>query len=49
MNNQQKEIDPLPDEEFWVTHDTTDYPDSFETVPVKSELKRRQYEVEIDP
>ena len=56
MNNQPKQIDPLPDEfpsyeeaaEFWDTHDTTDYPDSFETVAVTSELKRRRYEVEID-
>ena len=56
MNDKQKQIDPLPDEfpsyeeaaEFWDTHDTTDYPDSFETVAVTSELKRRRYEVEID-
>ena len=56
MNNQPKQVDPLPDEfssyeeaaEFWDTHDTTDYTDSFETVAVKSELKRRRYEVEID-
>ncbi len=56
MNNKSKQVDPLPDEfssyeeaaEFWETHDTTDYPDSFETVAVQSELKRRRYEVEID-
>jgi hypothetical protein len=56
MNDKQKQIDPLPEEfstydeaaEFWDTHDTTDYPDSFETVAVQSELKRRRYEVEID-
>ena len=56
MNDKQKQIDPLPEEfstyeeaaEFWDTHDTTDYPDSFETVAVRSELKRRRYEVEID-
>jgi hypothetical protein len=56
MNDKQKQIDPVPEEfssyeeaaEFWDTHDTTDYPDSFETVTVQSELKRRRYEVEID-
>ena len=56
MSDNQKQVDPLPEEfgsyeeaaEFWDTHDTTDYPDSFETVAVESELKRRRYEVEID-
>jgi predicted HicB family RNase H-like nuclease len=56
MNDKQKQIDPLPEEfasyedaaEFWDTHDTTDYSESFETVGVESELKRRRYEVEID-
>jgi hypothetical protein len=56
MNDKQKQIDPLPEEfstydgaaEFWDIHDTTDYPDSFETVAVQSELKRRRYEIEID-
>ncbi|MEK6407854.1 MAG: CopG family antitoxin [Acidobacteriota bacterium] len=52
----QKQIDPIPDEfssyeeaaEFWDTHDTTDYPDAFRTVEVKSELRQRHFEVEID-
>ena len=56
MSDKQKHVDPLPEEfvsydeaaEFWDTHDTTDYLDSFETVEVESELKRRHYEVEID-
>jgi hypothetical protein len=56
MNNKPKRIDSLPDRfstyeeaaEFWDTHDTSDYPDDFETVPVTSELRRRRYEVEID-
>lgn len=56
MNDKQKQVDPIPEEfasyeaaaEFWDTHDTTDYPDSFETVAVESELKHRRYEVEID-
>lgn len=51
-----KQIDPIPDEfssyeeaaEFWDTHDTTDYPDAFRTVEVKSELRQRHFEVEID-
>lgn len=52
----QKQIDPIPDEfstyeeaaEFWDTHDTTDYPDAFHIVEVKSELRQRHCEVEID-
>lgn len=56
VSDKQKQIDPLPEEfasyeeaaEFWDTHDTTDYPESFETVTVESALKRRRYEVEID-
>ena len=56
MSDKQKLIDPIPEEfasyeeaaEFWDTHDTTDYPGSFETVGVQSEFRRRRYEVEID-
>lgn len=56
MTDKQKVIDPIPEEfasyeeaaEFWDTHDTTDYPDNFETVLVHAELKSRRYEVEID-
>lgn len=56
MSDRQKKVDPIPEEfvsyeeaaEFWDTHDTTDYPNSFETVSVETELKRRRYEVEID-
>jgi predicted HicB family RNase H-like nuclease len=56
MNDKQKQIDPLPEQfpsyeeaaEFWDKHDTTDYSDSFETVDVETELKRRRYELEID-
>lgn len=56
MSDKQKQIDPLPEEfasyeeaaEFWDTHDTTDYLDSFETVAAQAEFKRRRYEVEID-
>jgi predicted phosphatase len=53
---QQKHVDPIPDEfasyeeaaEFWDTHNTTDYPELFQTVDVKAEFRRRHYEVEID-
>jgi len=56
MSDKQKPIDPLPEQfasyeeaaEFWDTHDTTDYLESFETVAVETEFKRRRYEVEID-
>lgn len=56
MNDKQKAIDPIPDEfasyeeaaEFWDAHDTTDYPESFETVAVETELKTRRFEIEID-
>jgi predicted HicB family RNase H-like nuclease len=56
MSDKRKQVDPLPEEfdsyeaaaEFWDAHDTTDYLESFETVEVESELKRRRYEVEID-
>ena len=56
MTDKQKAIDPIPDEfasyeeaaEFWDAHDTTDYPESFETVPVQAKLETRRFEVEID-
>ena len=56
MSDSRKQVDPIPEEftsyeeaaEFWDTHDTTDYPDSFETVSVEGEFRRRRYEVEID-
>jgi len=56
MSKKAKQVDPIPDEftsyeevaKFWDTHDTTDYPDSFETVPVQADLKRRHFEVEVD-
>lgn len=51
-----KKVDPIPAEfssyeeaaEFWDTHDTTDYPENFETVSVESNLRRRHYEVDSD-
>lgn len=52
----KKQVDPIPEEfasyeeaaEFWDTHDTTDYPDVFHSVEVKSELKKRHHEIEVD-
>jgi len=56
MSDKPKQVDPIPDEftsyeeaaEFWDTHDTTDYPEGFETLSVKAEFRRRRYEGEID-
>jgi CopG antitoxin of type II toxin-antitoxin system len=57
MPNSGKRVDPIPDEfatyedaaAFWDTHDTTDYPDTFQTVEVEEvALRQRRYEVEID-
>ncbi|BAZ14261.1 hypothetical protein NIES4071_61010 [Calothrix sp. NIES-4071] len=46
MNDKRKFIEPIPEEfasyeeagEFWDTHDTTDYLEDFETVPVEASL-----------
>ena len=57
MPNRGKHVDPIPNEfasyedaaEFWDTHDTTDYPEAFQTVEVEEvALRQRRYEVEID-
>lgn len=56
MSERSRRVDPIPDEfasyeeaaEFWDTHDTTDYLNSFEDVPVHAELERRHFEVEVD-
>jgi len=45
MSDERKHVDPIPEEfasyeeaaEFWDTHDTADYPDSFETVGVEAQ------------
>lgn len=47
MSDKRKQVDPIPEEfasyeeaaEFWDTHDTTDYPESFETVSVEAEFR----------
>jgi len=56
MTDTKKQVDPVPEEfnsyeeaaEFWDTHDTTDYPDLFETVEVDVELRKRRYEIEVE-
>ena len=56
MSEKSKPADPLPDEfasyqeaaDFWDTHDTTAYLESFEDVAVQADLKRRRFEVELD-
>lgn len=56
MSDKPKKLDPIPEEfasyeeaaEFWDTHDTTDYLDDFETVPLEAELQQRRFEVQID-
>ncbi len=56
MESKRKKVEPIPEEftsyeeaaEFWDTHDTTDYPDIFQTVDTQTELRKRHYEVEVD-
>jgi len=57
MPNSGKGVDPIPNEfasyedaaAFWDTHDTTNYPEAFQTVEVEEvSLRQRRYEVEID-
>ena len=57
MPNRGKHVDPIPNEfasyeeaaEFWDTHDTTDYPEAFQSVELEEvALRQRRYEVEID-
>jgi len=56
MKNKNKKIEPIPDEfasyeeaaEFWDAHDTTDYPDAFQTVDVHAEFQKRRYEIEVE-
>jgi hypothetical protein len=53
----KRQVDPLPEEfatydeaaRFWDDHDTTDYPGTFRTVRVVSELRNRHYEIPIAP
>jgi hypothetical protein len=53
----KKKIDQIPEEfesseaasEFWDAHDTTDYPEFLRSVTVVSQLRRRRFEIEIEP
>ncbi len=56
MKAMQREVDALPEEfateeeaaEFWEQHDTTDYLEFTEEVPVDARLERRRYLIEVD-
>lgn len=56
MKNKKSKAGSIPVEftsyeeaaDFWDTHDTADYPEVFETVDAKTELRKRHYEVEVD-
>ncbi len=53
----KKNIDTVPEEfesyeaaaEFWDSHDTRDYPELLSTVTFVSQLRRRRFEIEIEP
>lgn len=55
MTIKKKDVDPIPEQfdsyeqaaEFWDSHDTTDYPNAFETIQFESSFQGRQYEIEI--
>ena len=54
--SKEKHVDPIPEEfasyeeaaEFWDSRDTTDYPDIFRTVEVKTEFRDRHYEIDLE-
>ena len=54
--SKRKGADPIPEAfssyeeavEFWDTHDTTDYPDTFRNVEVVTKFRARHFEIEID-
>jgi hypothetical protein len=56
MKKKDKKIEPIPDEfasyeeagEFWDTHDTTDYLESFVDVDIDVQLQGRKFEIEIE-
>ncbi len=56
MTIRKRRVEAIPEEfdsyeqaaEFWGKHDTMDYPEAFETVNAKTELRGRHYEVEVD-
>jgi hypothetical protein len=56
MKKKDNKVAPIPDEftsyeeagEFWDTHDTTDYIESFVDAKVDVALKGRRFEIDID-
>jgi hypothetical protein len=56
MAKKRAKTDPLPEEfpsyeaaaDFWDSHDTTDYPAAFRTVPVVGQFRGRRFEIEIE-
>jgi hypothetical protein len=52
-----KKNEPIPEQfasyeeaaEFWDSHDTTDYPEAFKDVEIEACLRRKRFEIEIDP
>lgn len=57
MKTKNKTVAPIPEEfssyeeaaEFWDSHDTTDYLADSRPVKVTSELRKRHFEIEIEP
>lgn len=57
MTTKKKTVDPIPEEfssykeaaKFWDSHDTTEYLADSRPVKVKSELRERHFEIEIEP
>ena len=55
--SKKKRPDSIPEEfasyddaaDFWDTHDTTHFPDAFQTVKLVSQFRGRHYEIEIEP
>ena len=56
MTKKKAKIDTIPEEfptyeaaaDFWDSHDTTDYPGAFRTVPVVGQFRGRRFEIEIE-
>ena len=56
MSKKKAKIDSIPEEfpsyeaaaDFWDTHDTTDYPEAFQTVQAVSKFRGRRFEIEIE-
>lgn len=56
VTKKKAKIDTIPEEfpsyeaaaDFWDSHDTTDYPEAFRTVPVVGQFRGRRFEIEIE-